>query len=181
MKVSTHCHPLPQSFHRPEHSIRLKSARTLRERLILKRHLRARDSASAIISSFPYPTLPLRSLGQQLFGRLSRKLLSHGMPQRPECCLPGSSAHAVSFRICSMWQYRLNPARIASTIVPTGNLCHNIRRRRFPCFVLLSVFEQPIPTEDYRFNASGYGDIFRISHRKSNIYELLFTPYELCH
>jgi len=33
--------------------------------------------------------------------------------------IPSSSAHAVSFRIRSMWQYRLYPARIASTIVPT--------------------------------------------------------------
>ena len=33
--------------------------------------------------------------------------------------IPSSSAHAVSFRIRSMWRYLLNPARVASTIVPT--------------------------------------------------------------
>ena len=33
--------------------------------------------------------------------------------------IPSSSAHAVSFLILSMWQYRRNPASIASTIVPT--------------------------------------------------------------
>ena len=87
-----HCHPLPQSFHAPENSSLPKSAQTLRERLILKRYLMARDSASAMISSLPYPTSPRRSRGQQLPGRPSRNRLSHGMPHFPECRFPGRTS-----------------------------------------------------------------------------------------